>query len=82
MTITINYQQKAAPGYTPRKPLTLHNVDAVVGKGVRMIEVRFIFTDNRPTHDHVASVSVQPEMDEKPLKLEGPFIGDANGRNS
>lgn len=62
MTITINYYQQASPGYTPHKPLTLHNVDAVVDKGVNMIEVRFMFTDNRPTHDHVASVTIKPQM--------------------
>lgn len=63
MTITINYTQKPAPGYVPRKAVTLHNVDAVCDKGVRMVEVRMQFSDHRPTHDHVASVSVIPERE-------------------
>lgn len=63
MTITINYFQKPAPDYAPRKPLTLYNVDAVVGSGVNKIEVRFIFADDRPVHDHVASVTVKPEVE-------------------
>lgn len=64
MTITINYRQQPAPGYVPRKPVTLHNVAAVHDKGVRAVEVRMLFTDNRPTHDHVASVSIQPETED------------------
>lgn len=60
MTITIHYKQKPSPGYTPHRPVTLHNVEAVVDKGPGMVEVRMTFTDHRPTHDHVASVSIKP----------------------
>ena len=63
MTITINYLPQIAPGYTPRKSLTLHNVESVHAKGIRAVEVRLMFTDARPTHDHVASVSVRPDTD-------------------
>ena len=61
MTITINFRQQVAPGYTPSKPLTLHNVEAVRDKGPRAVEVKMIFTDHTPTYDHVASVSIKPE---------------------
>ena len=64
MTVTINYKQQAAPGYTPRRPVTLHNVDKVVSKGPHTVELHLMFTDHRPTHDHVASVSVKPDTTE------------------
>ena len=64
MTITINFVQKPAPGYTPRKALTLCNVESVSDKGVRAVEVRMQFTDPRVLYDHVASVSVQPERED------------------
>ena len=60
MTVTINYLQRPSPGYTPRRAVTLHNVDAVIDKGPRAVELRMMFTDHRPTHDHVASVAVKP----------------------
>jgi len=63
MTITINYRQQPTDGYTPRKPVTLHNVAAVVDKGINSVEVRMLFNDNRPTHDHVASVNIKPETE-------------------
>ncbi len=61
MTITINYRPKASPGYVPRKALTLHNVSGVHSSDVNRIEVTMMFTDHRPTHDHVVSVVVIPE---------------------
>lgn len=64
MTVTVNFKQTATPGYEPRKPLTLHNVEAVFDKGPNQIELRFTFSDNRPTYDHVASVSVKPETED------------------
>ncbi len=63
MTITINYEPRPSAGYTPRKALTLHNVESVHAKGVRMVEVHMMFTDHKPTHDHVVSVSVIPEKE-------------------
>lgn len=63
MTITVNFKQAPTPGYTPRKPITLHNIAAVVDKGVGAIEVHKQFTDDRPTFDHVASVTVRPETE-------------------
>jgi len=62
MTITVNYSPKAAPGYVPRKSVKLFNVDKVEDAGVGMVRVRMLFTDNAPTHDHVVSVVVQPEV--------------------
>lgn len=64
MTITINFMQKPSPGYTPRKPLQLHNVASVEDNGVDMILVHMTFADHKPTYDHVASVSVIPERAE------------------
>jgi len=64
MTITINYSPKPAPGYVPRRAVTLHNVSAVYTKGVHQVEVRMMFTDTRPTHDHVVSVLLKPETEE------------------
>lgn len=59
MTITINYKQSPSP----RKAVTLHNVEAVYSKGVGAVEIRMMFTDDRPLHEHVASVSVTPERE-------------------
>lgn len=64
MTITINYMPQPAPGYTPRKAVTLFNVESVTGAGPRMVKVRMMFADNHTTHDHVASVSVKPDTEE------------------
>ncbi len=61
MTITINYSPQASAGYVPRKSLTLHNVESVQGNGVGMVRVHTLFTDDKPTHDHVVSVLVIPE---------------------
>ena len=62
MTVTINYNPRPSAGYTPRKALTLHNIESVHAKGVSAVELRMMFTDARPTHDHVVSVSVRPEQ--------------------
>lgn len=64
MTITINFNQRPMPGYVPSKPVTLHNVESVHDKGISAIEVRNMFTDHRPTYDHVASVNIRPEQGE------------------
>lgn len=64
MTITLNFIPQPSPGYTPRKSLTLHNVESVADKGVRAVEVRMMFSDGKPTYDHVASVSVMPDREE------------------
>lgn len=63
MTITINYSPHHAPGYTPRKAVTLHNVAAVHDKSVGAVEVRMMFADAHPTHDHVVSVVIIPEKE-------------------
>ena len=63
MTITINFLQTFNGRIPPRKPVTLYNVDAVVDKGIRMVEVRMTFSDHRPTYDHVASVTIVPDKE-------------------
>ena len=60
MTITINYEPRESPGYTPHKSVTLHNVASVEDQGPRMVRVHMMFTDFSPTHDHVVSVVVIP----------------------
>jgi hypothetical protein len=64
MKVTINYLPKPAPGYTPRRADTLYNVESVIDKGVGRVEIRSLFSDQRPTFDHVASVVVIPEKEE------------------
>lgn len=66
MTITINYRQKVSPGYTPRKSVTIYNVNKVIDAGPRMVKVAFIFRDDVITHDHVASVNIKPDTEYLP----------------
>jgi hypothetical protein len=63
MTITVNYLQRPSPGYTPRRPLTLHNVESVHDAGVHMVRVRMMFSDNHTIQDHVAGISIKPETE-------------------
>jgi len=64
MTIIVNFKPFATPGYVPRKALTLHNVASVHDQGPSMVEVRMIFTDDKPTYDHVVSVTIKPSQEE------------------
>jgi hypothetical protein len=63
VTITVNFAQTPAPGYTPRRAITLHNVEAVTDNGPRAVRVRMQFADHAPTFDHVVSVSLRPEQE-------------------
>lgn len=63
MKVTINFKPQPSPGYTPRKSLQLFNVAGVEDAGPSMIRLRMLFTDEKPTYDHVVSVSVTPERE-------------------
>lgn len=62
MKIYIHYTQQRGPGYEPRPPLRLFNVDRVLDAGPRMVKVKGQFTDDVFTHDHVVRVVI--ELDE------------------
>lgn len=63
MTIYIHYHKVASPGYVPREPLRLYNVESVSDQGPGMVKVRLMFLDAHPTHDHVARVVIEPTAD-------------------
>lgn len=63
MTITINFEPIDSPGYTPRKTMTIFNVESIHDAGVRMIKVKMTFSDLKMTWDHVVSVSAKPDKE-------------------
>lgn len=65
MTIYVHYQIYASPGYVPRPALRLYNVAAVESQGPQMVRVRMQFTDDAPTHDHVARVVIEPDTEDR-----------------